>query len=133
MTVQNDDRNSRLRQIIADRASTPAEVVEAQRELTGTELPQAEEDQKILAALKYKAPEGACRPDYSPQYRYEKQLQALCDAVGHPDSCRFLRDRTEGENHVAILEALRQRTQSETIRAAVIRCIETAREVWQLE
>jgi hypothetical protein len=132
MTAQNNDRNNRLRQIIADPSSTPLEIAEAQRELTGTELPQTEEDSLIEKALAYKSPEGAFRPDYCPEYRYEPKLKALCLAVGHPDSCLFLRDRAAAERHVAILEALAKRTQSEIVRNAAVRCIQNARKEWHL-
>jgi hypothetical protein len=109
------------------------ERVEPEKIMATLPLSQDEEDAKILAALSYKPPEGACRPDYSPQYRYERELQALCHAVGHPDSCLFLRDRAEPVRHVAILEALAQPTHSQTIRDAAQACIENRRRVWQLE
>jgi hypothetical protein len=130
--VQPSERHNQLLQIVNDPASTKTEVDEAKHELTDTELPQDEEDHKILAFLNFKAPDGAYRPDYSPACHYDIKLQALCLAVGHEDSCLFLRDHAAAEHHVAVLDALAKRTQSETIRNAAIRCIETARHVWQL-
>jgi hypothetical protein len=109
------------------------ERVEAKKIMATLPLSQDDEDAKLLASINHRHREGAFRPDYLPEYRYEKQLQTLCHAVGHPDSCRFLRDRAEAVQHVAILEALRQRTQSQTIRDAAQACIHNTRRVWELE
>ena len=130
--MQSNDRNNQLLQIVNDPASTAAEVAEAQRELTGTELPQDDEDRMILAHINYKHRDGTpWRSDDFPAWQYEPKVKALSLAVTNYD-CLFVRDRAEAEHHVAMLDALAKRTHSEEIRSAALRCIATARKDWQL-
>ncbi len=100
---------------------------EAKNILATLPLSQEDEDAKLITSMTYKHRDGtAWRSDDFPAYHYDARLKALCLAVGHPDSCLLLRDRTAAEHHVAILEALALRTGSEVIRNAAQRCIENA-------